>query len=96
MKDPAGVQFLKNETDKWKRSVFVARDFVDVALKVAEERHQIELKIRDALLAGDDEQLRHFARLLLRLSHCHVDTPDPKGARRNKQKAHFRAKKDGR
>jgi|RhiMetdeSRZDD1v2_1073273.scaffolds.fasta_scaffold707263_1 hypothetical protein len=71
-------QFLKEETEKWKRPGPLDGDLVGVALKVAEERHQIELKIKEALLAGDDEQLKHFARRLVGLSNGHSERTDAK------------------
>jgi len=62
-----------------------AGDLVNAALKVAEERHRIELKMKDALLAGDDEQLKHFARLFLGIPQCDMETIDPKDSKPDKQ-----------
>ena len=73
-----GHQSLKEETEKWRRPGPLDGDLVGVALKVAEERRQIELKIKQALLAGDDEQLKHFARRLVGLSDGHPEKTDAK------------------
>jgi len=42
-------------------------DIVDVALKIAEERHEIQLQMKEALRAGDDERVKHLARRLVGL-----------------------------
>jgi hypothetical protein len=41
------------------------RTYGDVALKAADERHEIERLIREALLANDDIRLRVHARRLV-------------------------------
>jgi hypothetical protein len=42
-------------------------DIVDVALKIAEKRHEIQLQIKEALLADDVERVRHLASQLVGL-----------------------------
>jgi hypothetical protein len=42
-------------------------DLVDIALKAADERHEIEVLMREALLANDDIQLKVHARRLVGL-----------------------------
>src|SRR6266850_7711390 len=73
-----GHQIVKEETDKWRRPGPLDGDLVGVALKLAEERRQIELKIKEALLAGDDERLKHFARQLVGLSDGQPEKTDAK------------------
>jgi len=80
-----GNQFLRKEIDNWMRPLPRAGDLVNAALKVAEERHRIELKMKDALIAGDDEQLKHFARLFLGIPQCDMETIDPKDSKPDKQ-----------
>ncbi|HYR91425.1 MAG TPA: hypothetical protein VE422_45640 [Terriglobia bacterium] len=77
-----GIDSFKKEIANMMKPMPKAGDLVNAALRIADERHRIELKMKEALLAGDDDQLRRFARLLLGLPQCE---PDPKGGRRDKK-----------